>query len=73
MEPPMPQPQKENAKSLLRSKITERRISRSSKAIKEHTLDKTLKNLGIDKEKFKQDLEAVQSRGKVIVKKQPDV
>ena len=56
-----------NPKILLRSKIAEKRISRSSKKIKEHTLEKTLKDLGIDKEKFKQDLAAVQSRGKVMI------
>lgn len=59
----------QDSRKLLRGKIAEKRISRSSKLIKEHTLDKTLKDLGIDKEKFKQDLEAVQSRGKVTINK----
>ena len=49
--------------NLLKSKLGEKRINRSSKLNKELILDKTLKNLGIEKEKFKADLEAVKKQG----------
>lgn len=49
--------------NLLKSKLGEKRINRSSKLNKELILDKTLKNLGIEKDKFKADLEAVKKQG----------
>ncbi len=49
--------------NLLKSKLGEKRIDRSSKLNKELILDKTLKNLGIEKDKFKADLEAVKKQG----------
>ena len=48
---------------LLKAKIAEKRISRSSKVQKEIVLDQTLKKLGIEKDKFKADLEAVRKQG----------
>jgi hypothetical protein len=54
---------KEELRTLLRSKIGEKRISRSSKQKKEDILNKELKKIGIDKEKFKADLEAVRVQG----------
>ena len=48
--------------NLLKSKLGEKRINRSSKLNKELILDKTLKNLGIEKDKFKADLEAVKKK-----------
>jgi len=49
--------------NLLKSKLGEKRINRSSKLNKEIILDKTLKKLGIEKDKFKADLEAVKKQG----------
>lgn len=53
----------ENIKSMFRTKMEERKIGRSSKIIKENILEKTLKQLGVDKDKFKADLEAVKKQG----------
>lgn len=50
-------------KNMLRAKISEKRIERSSKHSRENILDKTLKDIGIDKEKFKKDLEEVKKQG----------
>lgn len=50
-------------KNMLRAKISEKRIERSSKQSRENILDKTLKDIGIDKEKFKKDLEEVKKQG----------
>ena len=49
--------------NLLKSKLGEKRINRSSKLNKELILDKTLKKLGIEKDKFKADLEEVKKQG----------
>ena len=43
----------------LRAKIGAKRISRSSKQSKEKILEKTLKKVGIDKDKLKADIEAL--------------
>jgi hypothetical protein len=50
-------------RNMLRAKIGEKRIERSSKQSKENILDKTLKDIGIDKEKFKKDLEEIKKQG----------
>jgi len=50
-------------RNMLRAKIGEKRIQRSSKQNRENILDKTLKDIGIDKEKFKKDLEEVKKQG----------
>ena len=49
--------------SLLKSKISEKQICRSGKNQKEMVLEKTLGSLGIDKDKFKADLEAIKKQG----------
>jgi hypothetical protein len=49
--------------NLLKAKLSEKRINRSSKVQKEIILDKTLKKLGIEKDKFKADLEEVKKQG----------
>lgn len=49
--------------NLLKAKLGEKRINRSSKLQKEIILDKTLKKLGIEKDKFKADLEEVKKQG----------
>ena len=49
--------------NLLKSKITEKQISRSGKIQRETVLEKTLGSLGIDKDKFKADLEAIKKQG----------
>ena len=48
---------------LLKSKIQDKQIGRSGKDQKEKVLEKTLGSLGIDKDKFKADLEAVKKQG----------
>ena len=47
----------------LREKIGEKGINRNTKKNKEKILDKGLKDLGIDKEKFKEDLEKIKKQG----------
>jgi hypothetical protein len=66
----MPREKKPNTelRAKLREKIATQRITRSSKEQKEHTLDKTMKEMGIDKEKFKADLEAVKKQGGLSVR-----
>ena len=49
--------------NLLKSKITEKQIYRSGKDQREKVLEKTLGSLGIDKDKFKADLEAIKKQG----------
>ena len=49
--------------NLLKSKITEKQIYRSGKIQRETVLEKTLGSLGIDKDKFKADLEAIKKQG----------
>ena len=49
--------------NLLQSKITEKQICRSGKNQKETVLEKTLGSLGIDKDRFKADLEAIKKQG----------
>ena len=50
-------------RALCKAKREEMRIQRSSKKQKEAVLDQILKKIGIDKEKFKADLEAVRKQG----------
>lgn len=52
----------------LRSKIGECKIKRSSKAVKDAELDKGLKQLGIDKEKFRTELETIKKQGGLELK-----
>ena len=47
----------------LKLKLNEKSLSRSTKIKKEAVVDKKFKKLGIDKEKFKSDLEAVKKQG----------
>jgi len=46
----------------LREKIGEKGINRSTKKNKEKILEKGLKDLGIDQEKFKEDLEKIKKQ-----------
>lgn len=55
--------QRKKLSNLLKSKITEKQIGRSGKDQREKVLEKTLGNLGIDKDKFKADLEAIKKQG----------
>jgi hypothetical protein len=50
-------------KSKLKSKILDKNLKRSSTKRKDILMDKNLKKMGIDKEKFKADLEAVKKQG----------
>jgi hypothetical protein len=52
-----------SARSHLRAEIAKKRLERLNKHAKEQVLDRTMKKFGIDKEKFKQDLDAVTKAG----------
>lgn len=54
---------RQELRNALKAKITEKQIVRSTKDRKEQVLDKTLKNLGLDKEKLKKDLEELKKQG----------
>lgn len=54
---------RQELRNALKAKITEKQIERSTKDRKEQVLDKTLKNLGLDKEKLKKDLEELKKQG----------
>ena len=47
----------------LKSKIAEKRLNRSSNVCRDNLMDKNFKKMGIDKEKFQADLEAVKKQG----------
>jgi hypothetical protein len=55
--------EREELKKRLKARIEEGKISRSSKLAKQDILDKTLKNMGIDKEKLEKDMEEVRKQG----------
>jgi hypothetical protein len=57
----------ESIKDILRSKIEEKKINRCSKKTKEAILENNLKKIGIDKNKLKEDLEAVKKQGGLTV------
>jgi hypothetical protein len=52
-----------NLKNNLKNKIEEQKLKRSSNIKKELIVDKNFKKLGIDKQKFKDDLEALKKQG----------
>ena len=54
---------KNEAKTKLRNKILEKSLKRSSNVRKETIMDRDFKKMGIDKEKFQSDLEAVRKQG----------
>lgn len=54
---------KKELSKLLRDKLGEKCIDRSTKKAKEEVLNKTLKHFGIEKDKFKADLDAVRKQG----------
>lgn len=58
---------REELKKRLKARIEEGKISRSSKLVKQDILDKTLKNMGIDKEKLKKDMEEVKKQGGLTI------
>lgn len=58
---------REELKKRLRARIEEGKISRSSKVVKQDILDKTLKNMGIDKEKLEKDMEEVKKQGGLTI------
>lgn len=53
----------ENNKKNIRSIIEEKRLVRSGKHIKKNAMEKTFKDLGLDMEKFQQDLDTVKKSG----------
>ena len=54
---------RDKLRAKLRAKLGEKKIDRSSKYAKEAIIDDNLKKIGIDKDKFKADLEAVRKQG----------
>ena len=54
---------REELKKKLKEKLVENKISRSSKVAREVILEKSLKTMGIDKDKMKKDLDAVKKQG----------
>lgn len=50
-------------KTKLKTKILDKSLKRSSNNRKDLLMDKNFKKMGIDKEKFKTDLEAVKKQG----------
>lgn len=50
-------------KSKLKNKILDKNLKRSSNFRKDLLIDKNFKKMGIDKEKFKEDVEAVKKQG----------
>lgn len=60
-------PRETNQKRMnLQAKLEQKRLERASKHAKQQVLDRTFKKLGIDSEKFKQDLEQVKKSGLTI-------
>ena len=51
----------------LREKIAIQRITRGTKEQKENTLEKALKDMGVDQEKLKADLKAVKAQGGLTI------
>jgi hypothetical protein len=54
---------KQELKSMLKARIGEKRIERSSKKIRVDTLKKTLKDVDIDYDEFKKSLDVVKNAG----------
>lgn len=54
---------REELRKKLRQKIATQKMGRSTKKTKEKVLDKEFKSQGVDFEKLKKDLEAVQKQG----------
>ena len=52
-----------NLKTLLKNKISDKKMGRSGKKQKELILGQTFEKFGIDIDKFKDDLKAVQKQG----------
>tara|TARA_B100001094_G_scaffold323278_2_gene373864 strand:+ start:396 stop:599 length:204 start_codon:yes stop_codon:yes gene_type:complete len=59
----MENPIRDELRAKLRAKLSESRISRSSKKQKDQILTTTLKDMGIDKAKLTADMEAVKKEG----------
>ena len=57
------QNERDELRSKLKIKLGDKRLNRSSKMKKEVVIDKNLKKLGIDKDKLKNDIEAVKKQG----------
>jgi hypothetical protein len=53
----------EKLRQKLKEKIGEKRINRNTKKAKEHVLESTLKDMGLDKKLFENDLKAVGKSG----------
>lgn len=54
---------REELRKKLHSKLLTKKMGRISKEKKEHMISKSLKKMGIDKDKFKKDLEDLKKQG----------
>ena len=54
---------RDELKKKLREKLVKQKRHRSTKKVKNHVLEKSFKSQGVDFEKLKKDLEAVQKQG----------
>ena len=54
---------KNEAKTKLRNKILEKNLKRSSNVRRDTMMDRDMKKMGIDKERFQADLEAIKKQG----------
>ena len=59
---------KKKLREKLREKILHRQMSRGSRENQEKILEKTFATMGIDKDKFKADIEAVRKQGGLTLK-----
>jgi len=56
----------------LRAKIGERQIQRSTKHCREMVLDQTMKSMGLDRQKLKDDLAAIKQQGGLTISLKKD-
>ena len=49
----------------LRQKLGEKKITRGTRKTQEKIFEKSLKKMGLDKDRFKKDLEAVKKQGSI--------
>lgn len=55
------------SRAILQAKIAEKRLQRASRHAKDQILERTMKSMGIEKEKFQKDLEAVTKAGGLTI------
>ena len=63
----MDKKKRDELRAKLRSKIGEKKISRSGKVVKEKVMGTALNSIGLDLDKLKADIEAVRKQGGLTV------